>query len=94
MKEWHPIKGWETIEESLVSKMQPDRMSSECGRLYATLNEVRRYGPHQECARRSKGKPFEVTLYFDGSFHHEFFVDSIEQGHDAMRYYVEKKPAR
>ena len=80
------LKRW-----SLYSKMQPDRMRSECGRLDATLNEVTRYGPHQECARRSKGKPFKVILYFDGSFNHEFFVDSIEQGHDAMRYYVEKK---
>jgi len=81
----------ELIEESLYSKMQPKWMSSECGRLDAELNEVSRYGPHQECARRSKGKPFKVILYFDGSFCHEFFVDSIEQGHDAMRRYVEEK---
>ncbi len=76
---------------ALQSQMQPDEMCSECGRLDATLREVKRYGPDQECSKRSKGKPFKVILYFDGSFCHEFFVDTIEQGHDAMRYYVEKK---
>tara|TARA_R100001509_G_scaffold83897_2_gene47543 strand:+ start:1230 stop:1481 length:252 start_codon:yes stop_codon:yes gene_type:complete len=81
----------EKVEESLYSKMQPTWMRSDCGRFDATLQEVKRSGPHQECARRSKGKPFKVLLYFRGAFCHEFFVDTIEQGHDAMRRYVEKE---
>jgi hypothetical protein len=78
----------EKIEESLYSKMQPTWMRSECGRLDAMLDNV---DAMKECARRSKGKPFKVVLYFRGSFCHEFYCDSIKQGHDAMRRYVEKE---
>lgn len=77
----------EKVEESLYSKMQPTWMRSECGRLDARLDNV---DAMKECARRSKGKPFKVVLYFRGSFCHEFYCDSIKQGHDAMRSYVEK----
>jgi len=78
----------EKVEESLYSKMQPTWMRSECGRFDATLDDV---NPMKECARRSKGKPFKVILYFRGAFCHEFYCDSIEDGHNAMRRYVEKK---
>ena len=78
----------EKVEESLYSKMQPTWMHSECGRLDARLAIV---DPMKECARRSRRKRFKVVLYFRGAFCHEFYCDSIEDGHNAMRRYVEKK---
>ena len=77
----------EKIEESLYSRMQPTWMRSECGRLYARLEKV--YAM-KECAIRSRRKPFKVILYFDGSFSHQFYLDTIEDAHDVMRSYVEK----
>ena len=76
------------IEESLYSKMQPSWMRSDCGLLDARLEKV---DAMKECAKRSKGNPFKVILYFRGEFCHDFYCDSIEQGHDAMRSYVEKE---
>lgn len=78
----------EKVEESLYSKMQPTWVRSECGRLDARLAIV---DPMKECARRSRRKRFKVVLYFDGSFSHQFYLDTIEDGHYAMRRYVEKK---
>jgi hypothetical protein len=78
----------EKVEESLYSKMQPTWMRSECGRLDARLEKV---DPMKECAIRSRRKRFKVVLYFDGSFSHQFYLDTIEDGHDAMRRYVEKE---
>ena len=78
----------EEIEESLYSKMQPSWMRSDCGLLDARLAKV---DAMKECARRSKGNPFKVILYFRGAFCHEFYCASIEDGHDAMRRYVEEK---
>jgi hypothetical protein len=78
----------EKVEESLYSRMQPTWMRSDCGRFDAQLADVK---PMKECARRSKGSPFKVILYFRGAFCHEFYCASIEEGHDAMRYYVEKE---
>ena len=78
----------EKIEESLYSKMQPTWMRSECGRLDASLEKV---DAMKECAIRSRRKPFKVILYFDGSFSHQFYLDTIEDGHDAMRRYVEEE---
>ena len=78
----------EKVEESLASRMEPTWMRSECGRLDARLERV---DAMKECAIRSRRKPFKVILYFDGSFNHEFFVDSIEEGHYTMRKYVEKE---
>ena len=78
----------EEVEASLYSRMQPTWMRSECGRLGARLERV---NPMKECAIRSRRKAFKVILYFDGSFSHQFYLDSIEDGHDAMRRYVEKK---
>ena len=77
----------EKVEESLYSKMQPSWMYSEDKRLSALITAENRklYPDHP------KGLPFKVVLYFDGSFCHEFFVDSIEDGHEAMRRYVENK---
>ena len=76
------------IEESLYSKMQPTWMKSECGRLDARLERV---DAMKECVIRSRRKPFKVLLYFDGSFSHQFYLDTIKDGHDAMRRYVEKE---
>ena len=78
----------EKVEESLYSKMQPTWMRSECGRLSASLVKV---DAMKECATRSRRKPFKVVLYFDGSFSHQFYVDTIEDGHYAMRRYVEEE---
>ena len=78
----------EKIEESLYSKMQPTWMRSDCGRFDARLEKV---DAMKECAIRSRRKPFKVVLYFRGSFCHQFYLDSIEDGHDAMRRYVEKE---
>lgn len=78
----------EKVEESLYSKMQPTWMRSECGRLEAELEKV---NPMKECAIRSGRRPFKVVLYFDGSFSHQFYLPTIEDGHYAMRRYVEKK---
>ncbi len=78
----------EIIEESLYSKIQPSWMRSDCGLLDARLENV---DAMKECARRSEGNPFKVILYFRGAFCHEFYCASIEDGHDAMRRYVEKE---
>lgn len=78
----------EKVEESLASRMEPTWMRSECGRLDASLEKV---DAMKECAIRSRRKPFKVILYFDGSFSHQFYLDTIEDGHDAMRRYVEEE---
>ena len=77
----------EKVEESLYSKMQPTWMRSECGRLDARLEKV---DAMKECATRSRRKPFKILLYFDGSFSHQFYIDTIEDGHAIMRRYVEE----
>ena len=77
----------EKVEESLYSKMQPTWVRSKCGRFDATLENI---NSMKECARRSRRKRFKVVLYFDGSFSHQFYLDTIKDGHDAMRRYVEK----
>lgn len=78
----------EKVEESLYSRMQPTWMKSECGRLDARLASV---DAMKECAIHSRRKPFKVLFYFDGSFSHQFYLDTIKDGHDVMRRYVEKE---
>ena len=74
----------DVVQESLISKMQPDWMHSEDKRLSANLTaeNLKLYPDHP------KGKPFRVVFFYDERFLCEKYYGSIEEAHSAMHDFV------
>jgi hypothetical protein len=74
----------DVVQESLISKMQPDWMHSEDKRLSASLTaeNLKLYPDHP------KGKPFRVVFFGDERWLWENYYASIEEAHSAMNAFT------